>query len=100
MAMSATSINCFVQSCKILEKYSLASMIEDMPIQSLNELITIHKDTLIGIKNYDDAIELGNRIATHMAGFSLNISSFISSEADLKALYTLLIQWRDAVLTK
>lgn len=98
--MTSKQLDYFVQACAILQKYSLATIIEDMPIQSINEKIIENQAEFIGIDTYEKALIKGNEMMCKLSGMNLNIKSFISKDSDLRALYRLALEWRDSVLGK
>ena len=98
--MTSKQIDYFVQACAILQKYSLATIIEDMRVNSVNDKIIEHQDELKGIDTYEKAPIKGNEVMAKLSGMNVNIKLFISKESDLRALYSIATTWRDSVLNK
>ena len=100
MTTTTKQIDYFVQTCAILQKYSLATLIEDMPLLSINDLIIKHQDDLRTIDTYEKALIKGNEVMAKLSGMNLNIKSFITKDSDLRALYSIAINWRESVLNQ
>jgi predicted DNA-binding protein YlxM (UPF0122 family) len=80
-----------------LNKYSLGGMLEKMEVTAIHDLIRKHKDRLIAIQSYEQGLILANEAITKM-GFPFQIQMFIKDETDMRALYEILIEWRDSIL--
>lgn len=82
-----------------LNKYSLGGMLEKMEVTVINELMHKHKDRLIAVKTYEQGLVLANQEVVKM-GFPFQIQMFIKDEEDMRALYAILIEWRDSILNQ
>lgn len=96
--MSSLHVEYFVQSIKILQKYSLAQLLEAIPIAQINEMIHLHRLQLLSCNTYEKGIAMANQMLAKMTGYNVKINSFISNENDLRLLYNLMVVWRDSVI--
>ena len=95
--MSATNIELRENAIKLLQKYSLANMIESYDVNKINELVKLHKDKLASCTTFQKAKLLADEMIATATGYPVSINMFISNEHDLRALYDILIKWRDSI---
>ena len=84
-------------AAETLSKYSLASLLETMDVETINAMMRKHRVRLEAIKSYEQGLVLANEILLKMSGFPVAISAFITKEQDMRSLYELMIKWRNSV---
>jgi len=86
------------QATKILHKYSLGNMIQGIEVNFIHDLVRKHSDTLKACDTFEKGKLMANQMLLSTMGFPMRIDAFIKSEEDLKALYNILVSWRDSIL--
>lgn len=82
----------------ILKKYSLGNIIQDIEVDFIHELVRKHAETLKACNTFEKGKLMANQMLIAATAFPLRIEAFVTSVDDQKALYQILVSWRDSIL--
>lgn len=98
MSTNSNYTQLYNQAISTLDKYSLGSMATGINVERIHQLIRDNRNTLLEVNSFEKAKVLASEMLYQFAGFQMSIETFISDEADLRALYGILVNWRDSLL--